>query len=518
MMLRRKITVLSKIIRFKFPLFVIILAALAGCVSAPVSPTDLPDQITSPATSLPDQDEPVASATSLPETATITFWEWRGGSLAEFMESEADLFHERYPWITVEVLQFPDRRAYREALALAFESEDAPDVFIRPHSLARMVDDGWVQPIDTWITPEWVASFPEGSFSETRNVWQGKIYAYPVFAEGSPRMLFLNCELFRQAGLVDAAGEILTPKTWGELRSMAAQITQAGAGEFYGIGIGIKDARPMSWWADLAALAGAPMTPYDFDFHTGQYVYGSHPGYAQIVELLLGMKADGSVYPYEGTLDDSNIYSYFGQGKFAIFMSGSYVVSNLLLDFPDFQDYQVAPLPVPDDGQTGDIVLLPGTGVYYMSSHCEDPDEAWLWLEWLSSRETHQRMVSQSSNFSVFEDLNTAENISDEKVLQAYQAQSAFGVYGPFPPARNPDTALVMPEAVVPEIGDLLIGIYTGQIEDWRQALTDLDAAKQSALDAAIQDAIAAGADVSLEDFIFTDWVPTENYVTVSEP
>jgi multiple sugar transport system substrate-binding protein len=75
----------------------------------------------------------------------------------------------------------------------------------------------------------------------------------------------------------------------------------------------------------------------------------------------------------------------------------------------------------------------------------------------------------------------------------------------------------VVPEAVVPEIGDLLIGIYTGQIEDWRGALVDLDAAKQAALDAAIQDAIAAGADVSMDDFIFPDWVPTENYVTISE-
>jgi ABC-type glycerol-3-phosphate transport system substrate-binding protein len=429
------------------------------------------------------------------------------------MEQEAGLFHERYPWITVEITEFPDRRAYREALTLAFESGDAPDVFIRPSSLARMVDDEWVQPIDPWITQEWREQFPEGSFSETMNVWQGETYSFPVFAAGSPRMLFINEEMFRQAGLIDADGNILTPSTWGDLREMAGQIAEAGNGEFYGIGISTKDARSMSWWFDLASLAGAPMTPYDLDFHTGEYVYGTHPGFAQIVELLLGMKEDGSVYPYESTLDDSNIYSYFAQGEFAIFMSGSYVVSNLRQDFPEFQDYQIVPLPVPDEGQTGGYILLPGTAVYYMSSRTDHPDEAWLWLEWLSSRETHERMVAQASNFSAFDDLNSPENILDEHELQAYMAQSAHGVYGPFPPARNPETALVAPDAVVPDVGDLLIGIYTGQIDDWRQALVDLDERKQAALEAAILEAQEEGADVSLQDFIFPDWNPMEDYV-----
>jgi ABC-type glycerol-3-phosphate transport system substrate-binding protein len=447
----------------------------------------------------------------------ITFWEWRGGALAEFMEAEAKLLHEEYPWVTVEVTQFPDRGAYRDALGLAFESGDAPDVFIRPRSLSRMIQNQWVQPLDPWITPEWRKKFPEGSFAETMNVWQGETYSFPVFATGSPRMLFVNEDLFRKAGLVDPDGELLTPRTWGELRSMAAQVTEAGNGEYYGIGISTKNPRTMSWWFDLASLAGAPLTPYDFDFHTGEYVYGTHPGFAQIVELLLGMKEDGSVYPYGSNLDDGNIYSHFAQGEFAMFMSGSYVVSNLKRDYADFQDYRIVPLPTPDQGQTGDMVLLPGMGVYYMSSTTDHPDEAWLWIDWLSSREHHKRLVAQASNFSIFDDLNTAENLADEHALQAYAAQSAYGVYGPFPPARNPETALVVPEVVVPDMEDVLVGIYTGQITDWRQALIDLDVRKQAALEAAIQEAQEGGADVSLEDFIFPDWNPLENYVTRPE-
>lgn len=255
------------------------------------------------------------------------------------------------------------------------------------------------------------------------------------------------------------------------------------------------------------------MTPYDYDFRTGEYVYATLPGYAQIVELLLGMKEDGSVYPYESTLDDGNIYTYFAQGKFAMFMSGPYVVSNLAADFPDFQGYRIIPLPIPDQGQSGDYNLLPGTGVYYMSALTEHPEEAWLWLDWLSSREHHARLVAQTSNFSIYADLNTPENITDEHTMQAYRALTAYGVYGPFPPRRNPETALVVPESVTPDVGDILIGIYTGQIEDWQAALDDLDARKQEAFEGALRTAQENGVNVSWEDFIFPDWNPLEDYV-----
>jgi multiple sugar transport system substrate-binding protein len=73
---------------------------------------------------------------------------------------------------------------------------------------------------------------------------------------------------------------------------------------------------------------------------------------------------------------------------------------------------------------------------------------------------------------------------------------------------------MVKPEPIVPDIGDLLVGIYTGQIEDWKQALVDLDARKQAALESAIQAARDDGADVSMDDFIFTDWDPMKDYVT----
>ena len=483
----------------------LIFAVLAGCAGVTDAPVDTPAPVDS-------------TTTSEPEPVTITFWEYYGGASGEFFDSEARLFEERYPWITLEVVHFTDSKAYREAVGLAFESDSSPDTFIRPVGFVTLVENGWVQPLDPWMPEDWKDKFPANSFSETRNMWQGQTYSFTGYlAPTIGRMIYVNEDLFRAADLVNDDGSIQTPKTWNDLRSMAAQITSAGNGEFYGMGIGIRDPKGMIWWVDLATLGGAYTTPYDFDMHTGEYVYGTNPAISEVIELMLGLKADGSVYPYEGSIDDSNIYTYFAEGKFAMFMGTEAASRYLRVDYPDFANYQIIPLPIPDEGQTGDMPNTPGQAQHFISSQSKHPYEAWLWIDWLASRETHERMVKQGVGFSIYEDLNTPENITNKWEQQIYAAKTAFGVFGPWPPARNPDAALVLPEPVVPDIQDLLIGIYTGQITDWRQALVDLDAAKQAAFEAAIEAARADGANVSMDDFIFPDWDPTQNYVTQPE-
>ena len=460
--------------------------------------------------STPSSEQPLSSTTSTPEPVIIKFWEYFGGASGDFFDAEAALFHETYPWITVEVEHFPDRNAYREALTLSFESGNAPDVFLRRHSVDQMVENKWIQPLTPWITDDWLARFPANSFIETRNMWQGEIYSFLTFAKSFPYILYINEELFEKAGLVDDQGNVLVPQTWGDVRSMAKQVTDAGDGEFYGIGLSVKDSRAMSWWFDLTMLAGAPGSP-GFDYHSGQYAFGTHPAYGQIIDLLLGMQEDGSVYPFEGTLDDSNIYTFFGQGKYAMFMSGSYQVANLRRDYPEFTNYQIIPLPVPDDGRTGGLATIP-TSHFFMTAQSQHPDEAWLWMDWVSSRGFHERMVSNGIGFSIYPDYNNEQTIPDSHMLQAYNATTAYVVYEPFPPAVTPQTALVSPESVVPDVGDVIIGIYTGQIEDWQGALEDLDAKKQAALETAIQEAQGNGIDVSIDNYIFPDWDPMQDY------
>ena len=442
------------------------------------------------------------------DTTEISFWEWYGGATGDFLQAESQLFMEQHPNIRVTITSMPDQRAYRESLSLAFAAGNSPDVFVRRGSFGELLDNGWIHAIDQWTTQTWREKFPEGSLATS--MWDGRTYSFPFYATSYDRVLFINEGLFRAAGLTEDEGAITVPRTWSELRSMAKQITEVGQGDFYGLGIGTKDPRHLSFWLDLSSLAGTP--GFHYDFRTGHYTFSSAPGYGRVIELLLGMKEDGSVYPYAGSLDDVGLCALFGQGKIAIFLSGSWSIMNLRRDYPSFEDYQVVSLPLPDDGRKGGLAITPGQGVFFMSSQTQHPDEAWLWLDWLASRECHERMVAGQINFSVYADINTPDSIADHHKAKAYDIITEFVVVAPFPPARNPSTARVMPKPVIPDIADVLVGIYTGQIDDWQQALVDLDARKQAAFEVAIQEINSAGFNVTIDDFIFPDWDPMRNY------
>ena len=459
------------------------------------------------------------AATQAAPPNEIVFWEWFGGTMGDFFEDEARLFSEAHPGLTVRVEHYPDQRVYNEILGLAFASGSAPDVFVRSGSYLQLIIDGWIQPLDQWISDEWLARFPEsarGSFVDGINAWAGEIYTFPTYASTYDSVLYVNERLFRSAGLVDLAGQVIVPSTWSDLRDMASVITEAGDGEYYGFGMGIKEPGDMAWWFTLSGLAGTPGLM--MDWREGRYTYGTDPGYAEVVELFLGMKQDGSIYPYEGTLDSTNRHFFFGQGKFAMFASGTWAISELSSRFPEFDEYQVVSLPVPDDGRKGGLGIVPGggTGLYFMSSQAEQPGNAWLWLEWISSRAFHKRMVSAGMNFSIYTDLNTRENIPTARMAQAYEAITGYATIIPFPASLNPMTLLVRPETSAPDIGELLAGIYTGQVPQWQEALLDLEMRKQTAFEAAIEQAQERG-EVSVDDFVFADWNPMEDYLNRPE-
>jgi multiple sugar transport system substrate-binding protein len=82
----------------------------------------------------------------------------------------------------------------------------------------------------------------------------------------------------------------------------------------------------------------------------------------------------------------------------------------------------------------------------------------------------------------------------------------------PEPTIRKPELAQLQITLQGASPDDMIVGILSGQITDIDAALADLDQRKMQALETAIADAQAAGLDVSMEDFLFPDWNPLENY------
>ena len=79
---------------------------------------------------------------------------------------------------------------------------------------------------------------------------------------------------------------------------------------------------------------------------------------------------------------------------------------------------------------------------------------------------------------------------------------------GPSPIVRNSEVAAVNLELqpVSPNLAETIQGIYTGQITDVRAALQDVADRSNAELDRAIAAAQAKGANVSRDDYVFSNW------------
>ncbi|HEY8744854.1 MAG TPA: sugar ABC transporter substrate-binding protein, partial [Chloroflexota bacterium] len=84
----------------------------------------------------------------------------------------------------------------------------------------------------------------------------------------------------------------------------------------------------------------------------------------------------------------------------------------------------------------------------------------------------------------------------------------------PSPQVRNPDVAKALQEMhhLTPDIGEIIQGIYTGQLTNAKQALQDLIDRSNKELDRAIKAAQAKGAKVTRNDWVFPNWDPTQDY------
>jgi len=73
------------------------------------------------------------------------------------------------------------------------------------------VSQGWWMPVDKWANAAWKAQFPEGTFHEGNNVFNGKLYSAPISGAAPWLQLYINNKVFRDAGLVNSDGSVKIP-------------------------------------------------------------------------------------------------------------------------------------------------------------------------------------------------------------------------------------------------------------------------------------------------------------------
>jgi multiple sugar transport system substrate-binding protein len=450
-------------------------------------------------------------------TGPVTFrWIDAGLNNRNFFPKFFPVYHQAHPNITIQYDNVTDADLQR-ITAAGLQNGNLQDVFRLEINVpvAQLVKEGSVAPLDDMIPDfaAWKGAFPANSFLEGINVFGGKTYSWPHLSSkyfGS--LMLYNLAYLQQAGYDPAAKSL----TWDGFRAAAKKITQQGQGKYYGYLIaGGVTTRWSAFVSTLANLSAQVAGASDIDWRTGEYAY-TNDAYLAAINLLLAMKADGSIYPGSVSINQQDAAARMPTGIAGMFLSEASNIASWLQQNPEFK-FGVASPPVPSSGPVVPLSVAPhGTFwfAYGKSKNLAISGDLFSYLGSAAGQTAFQIIGGGGPPLS-FPQANQIPQISPQ-TRQAYTLYDILTRFGPDPNVRNPDVALVSQElrAVTPDFGTTVQGIYTGQLNDAKKAMQDLQDRSNQELDRAIKAAQAKGAKVSRADWVFPNWDAMKDYTT----
>ncbi len=474
----------------------------------------------STAANIPTEIQIVNSGAKLPTEKVSFRWVDSGDQKAVFFKQYFQKYQQVHSNITIDYNPLPWNEIGK-VIPLGVQNGNAPDVFQVPQNVPgpQAVREGWVAPLDDLIPnfAEWKKGFPPGAFVTGITDFNGKTYTIPLTSNQRYGQLTLyNQEYLQQAGYDPSA----KPFTWTEFRAALKKLTEQGKGKYFGLIFeGNQTARFAAVVNSLAQMAGAGGTggtgvADNINWKTGQYNYLSDQ-YLGAIDLLLGIKSDNSVFPGSLSLNAPQARAQFPNGVAAIILQGPWNIPQWQLENPTFK-FGVASQPIPDNGNPLPLGYGPG-GSNLLWIYAKSPNKAVAAdiLSYLGSLQGQVAWgsISDGADSPIFPQANQYAKVSP----LAKQAQDLFEKQmrlAPDPNVRNPDVASVSLEfrALNPDFGQVVQGLFSGQLKDPKAAMKDLQDRSEAELDRAIKAAQAKGAKVSRDDWKFANWDPTKNY------
>jgi len=433
---------------------------------------------------------------------------------APFWEAFFEAYQAKHPNIECTYDGLPWNRI-EEIAPLGIRNGTAHDVFQLPPSIptTQAVAEGWIAPVDD-IIPDfaaWKDSFPDGTFVEGVQVFDGKLYSVPLASDRRYyAALHYNTQLMADAGYDPQERRL----TWDEYRDAAKKITKNGHGRTYGLVLEIgQPPRLTAIVRYLAASAGLGLVD-DIDPTTGEYIY-DRDEVANAIELLVALQRDGSVLPGSANLTAPESWPRVARGNAGMVHAGPWVTVQWNTQEPDF-DFGVAEVPM--DGSDPKPLGYPKTGtdnvvVFSKSKVKAVAGDVLAFVTSLPGQTAWGKIVGVG-NPPIIEAANQA--IEESLTPQAKMCQKLADtmVAAPSFLVGNPDIALVNRELkpLSPDFGEIIQAALVGETRDIKGALRDLKDRAMRNRDQAIAAAKSKGAQVSLDDWVFANWDPAKDY------
>lgn len=354
--------------------FALLLTMLVSACTVPVPPPP-----SAPAdTGSEASTEEGAAEEAGDESSTITWAMW--GSPAEIAthQAVADAFMAEHPEIKIEIYSEPwgDYFTKVQTLWASGDASQIPDVLfltpVMPYAAQGVLEnlDPYIEETGYNLDDYWPSLLDLA-------LYEGSVYGFP--RDIGLEVLYYNKDIFDEAGIDYPTDDW----TWDDLRAAAEALTVRDGDQITRYGLAMEGGKYQRWMGQN----GAQLTD---DLYNPSACTMDSPESIEAFDFFAGMMNDGIA------IRDANLSQAGGDA--AVFASGqaAMIIQNASRVSAFNQaglNYDVAPLPIPADGQRA---ASAAGAAWTMSAASDNKEAAWTFLNWLQSTDGGQRIYTES--------------------------------------------------------------------------------------------------------------------------
>lgn len=333
---------------------------------------------------------------------------WGLGREGEVVAELVPEFERLNPGIRVEVQQIPWTAAH-EKLLTAHVGESLPD-------LAQM-GNTWIPEFHLVGALENLSSRIDASdvivqADYFQGIWETNLIGEDAF--GIPWYVDTRV-LFYRKDILQAAGFDHPPRTWSEWVRMCEQLkANSDRASFYPLLL------PTNEWPQPVVLALQTESPFVSDDANAQF---HDPRFLEAFDFYLEFFRRGFAPVISGS-QIANLYQQFGEGEFAMFITGPWNVGEMRRRLPeDLQSsWTTAPMPAPD-GEPYPGASLAGGSSLVLFRNSENPDAAWKFIEFLSEPANQARFYELTGDLPARKSAWHVPVLAEDQEIQAFRVQ-----------------------------------------------------------------------------------------------
>jgi maltose-binding protein MalE len=435
------------------------------------------------------------------EGGTFTWWDHFGGLQDLHSQWSADQ-GERLG-ITIEYTYNEPGKA-TEALQLANQANSLPDIYsnVVGLPLPALVEAGWLSPIT--LSDEALARLPEDAFTDGITRLDGQIYGLPALSDRQ----YWGCTWFNSVIAEEIGFE--GPKSYDELLAALKLIADDGTYAPMTLALGAAG-RTRDQVDDLAQAGGFPGWQ-GLRYDTGEYEY-HHDSYLNAIELLKEISDNGWLLPGTNSFQVPDARGRWAAGEIGFFIDGPWSPGGVRALNAEHVERMATSGELTPEGE--ELVITRGAPAptWFVAGSTADAEMASQIIETFTQDDYQAALAAAMDQPPLNLDI-----VAEADVIDAYAwlvedfKKRVFRA--PQPQVRKIEVTEVQARQTPPstDLGAIVQGYLGGDITDVRAELVKLSDAFSAALDAAIDDAVADGIDVSRADWEFPDWQRGTDY------